>query len=374
MAKKTTDWDKVSKDRELLARAEALVKEGSSIKGELPQEICDELNALTGNGWKAAKYKEFCDTYFWPWEADEIVYALFHNGKYPDKKEEELHAWSIEESFESDQDAIAFFELCTYQHDAEKSSRYDQVDVRPLNKELLAAFEGWDIDDDWEANDYITFCCSNKENYGLTKALKIFNGYDQRMLHIRFFNFDEQEKETVTKLLKKYYNHISSDFDMNKAMKQNTATGLDDEDMAALMSLLSAYDAETGDAVASDAGANDAGTSDAPDEITREYLEKNWELSAYDEDTDEEIDYYINGNNVRPGDKAYMYVNEDGELRELEILHTVACSDDPDEYNRLLEEEDVLLRLIDEYGADTGAEFITDKDSYLICFKEIGSK
>ncbi|MBR6045131.1 MAG: hypothetical protein IKP47_05805 [Ruminococcus sp.] len=374
MAKKTADWSKVSADREMLARAEALVKEGAGIKGELPQELCDELNAMTGNGWKAAKYRELCDTYDWPWTVEEVVYALFHGGKYPDKKEEEFYAWKIGESFESDQDAIAFFQLCTYQHDKEKCSRYEQVDVRPLNKELLAAFPGWKIEDDWEVYNFITFCISDRTNYGLEKILKIYNGYDLRMLHVRFCNFEEQEKENVLGLLKKYYNHVSSDFDMNKALKQNTSTGLDDEDMAALMSLLSAYDADAGEAGAGDTGAGDAGTSDAPGEITREYLEKNWEVSAYDEDTDEETDYYIDGQNTRPGDKAYMYVTGDGELRELEIVHTVARSDDPDEYDRLLEEDDVLVRLIDEYGADTGAEFITDRDCFLICFKEAGSK
>ncbi len=85
MAKKTIDWETVAKGREVLSRVETLVKEGAAINGALPQEMCDELNALTGNNWKGSKYKEFCDTYDWPWAVEEVVYALFHNGKYPEK-------------------------------------------------------------------------------------------------------------------------------------------------------------------------------------------------------------------------------------------------------------------------------------------------
>ena len=60
MAKKTIDWETVAKDKEVLSRAEALVKEGAAMGGVLPKEMCDELNALTGNKWTGKKYKEFC--------------------------------------------------------------------------------------------------------------------------------------------------------------------------------------------------------------------------------------------------------------------------------------------------------------------------
>lgn len=353
MANKTVDWGKVAKDKELLARAEELVKQGASEGDSLSQEICDELNSMTGNGWDNERYKELCFTYDWPWTVQEVVYALFHGGEYPDKTEDEIHAWSSDQTADSDHDVITFFRLCAYQEDAEKCSRFKQVDVKPLNAELLSAFAGWEIEDDWEANDFYTFCCSNKENYGLEKMLKIFNGYDFRLLNCRLFNFDESEKETVLGLLKKYYDHICTDYDIDKAARSDTGSGFDEEDMSAIMSLLSAYD--------------------APQEINRDYLEANWEVSSYNEDTDEQIDYYIDEQNMGVGDKAYVYFHEDDELRELEIAYAVACSDDFDEYNKLLDEDDVLIRLEEEHGADCSAEFITNNDSYLVCFKEVES-
>ena len=105
--------------------------------------------------------------------------------------------------------------------------------------------------------------------------------------------------------------------------------------------------------------------------MTREFLEENWAVSSYDEDTMCQIDYYIDEGNCSVGNKAYMYSHPDEELIEMEIVHIIALSDDFDLYNELLEDDDVLINGEDEYGADCSAEFITDNDSYLVWFKNI---
>ena len=342
MAKKTTNWETAAKDRELLSKVEALVKEGAAIGGALPKEMCDELNTLTGNKWTAKKYKEFCDVYDFPWEAEEVVYALFNNGEFPDKKEEEWFAWKIEEPFESDQDTIAFFYLCQYEDDSEKCNKYEQVDVKPLNEEILRAFAGWEIEEDWEKNDFVTFWCSNKETYGYKKMLKLYNGYPNRLLSCRMLNFDEKEKEMVIGLLEKYYNHVSSDFDLNKARQAS------ESEMPSL------FGAVTPDGA-----------------ITREFLEANWEVSSYNEGTSEQIDYYISELSAFAGEKAYMYSHEDDELYELEIVHIIASMDDANTYNKLIEDDDVLINGEEEYGADCSAEFIAKFSSYLVWFKNV---
>ena len=342
MAKKTTNWETVAKDRELLARAEALIKEGAAIGGAFPKEMCDELNALTGNKWTGKKYKEFCDVYDIPWEAEEVVYALFHNGEFPDKKEEEWFAWKIEESIDSDQDAIAFFYLCQYENDSEKCNKYEQVDVKPLNEEILRAFAGWEIEEDWEKNDFVTFWCSNKETYGLKKMLKLYNGYLGRMLSCRMLNFDEKEKETILTLLQKYYNHVSCDFDIQKTYQ------VIEPEMPSLF-----------------------GASAPEGEMTREFLEENWVVSSYDEGEDCQLDYYMHEMSCFPGEKAYCYSHEDDELRELEIVHVIARMDNAELYDELIQDDDVLINGEEEYGADCSAEFITDNDSFLVWFKNV---
>ena len=344
MAKKTSNWDKVSKDKEVLSRAEALVIEGAAVKGELPQELCDELNSLTGNSWKPAKYKVLCDSYDFPWTVQEVVYALFHKGKYPEKKQEEIYTWKTDQPIDNDQETIGFFVLCQYQNDREKCGKYEQVDVKPLNKEVLGAFAGWDIEEDWEANNYYTFRCSKKDTYGYEKTLKIYN-YDFRMLNCTLINLDEQEKETLTKLLEKYYNHISSDFDYDKALAPEEPETLDIDIILGKL-----------------------GEPEGP--VTREYLEQNWAVSSYDEGDEEQIDYYMNEFRNAPGDKAYVYYHKDGELRELEVAHITARSDNPALYDELIKDEDVLINGEAEYGADMSAEFITKIDCYLMWFRE----
>lgn len=105
--------------------------------------------------------------------------------------------------------------------------------------------------------------------------------------------------------------------------------------------------------------------------MTREELNKNWFLSDYNIDTDEQMDYYINERKCKVGDKAYLYDHTENELIEMEIIHIIRWTDDPNYYDKLLENEDVLLEGEDEYEADTSAEFITDNDSYLVWFNYV---
>lgn len=103
--------------------------------------------------------------------------------------------------------------------------------------------------------------------------------------------------------------------------------------------------------------------------MTREDL-KNWTLSEYNEDTEDQLDYYINERKCDVGDKAYLYSHEDKEFTEMEIIHIICRSDDTFVYDKLLQTE-VLLDGEDVYKADTSAEFITDNDCYLVWFRYV---
>lgn len=102
--------------------------------------------------------------------------------------------------------------------------------------------------------------------------------------------------------------------------------------------------------------------------MTREEL-KNWELSEYNEETEDQLDYYINERKCDVGDKAYLYSHEDNELTEMEIIKIIARSNDTKLYDELIVDDEVLINGEDEYKADTSAEFITDNDCYLVWFK-----
>lgn len=105
--------------------------------------------------------------------------------------------------------------------------------------------------------------------------------------------------------------------------------------------------------------------------MTLNTLKRNWTVSSYNEDTDDQLDYYIKPSHSNVGDKAYLYNHEEEELTEMEIIYIIRRMDDPTLYDYLVEDEDVLLEGEDRLNADTSAEFIMDNDCYLVWFKYI---
>lgn len=207
------DWEKVVQNKELLSKVEKLVNEVADTFHDFPQEICDELNHLTGNDWTGDNYIEYCAEYWESfWTLEEVVFALFHDGDYPDKIEEELYSWNIEQSVDKDEDVIAFFRFGKYEHKSKKTSKYENIDVRQLYKELLDAFPNWNNDvDSWEEDDYETFMCTNKETYAYEKEIHIYNGYEQKFLNCTLTNMNEMEKDIFIKIVQKYCNHVATD-------------------------------------------------------------------------------------------------------------------------------------------------------------------
>lgn len=96
---------------------------------------------------------------------------------------------------------------------------------------------------------------------------------------------------------------------------------------------------------------------------------KNWALSSYNEDCEDQLDYYINERKCEVGDKAYLYAHADSNLTEMEIIKIVRRMDDIRLYDSLVANENILIDLEAAYNATTSAEFITDNDCYLVWFK-----
>lgn len=87
--------------------------------------------------------------------------------------------------------------------------------------------------------------------------------------------------------------------------------------------------------------------------------------SAYNEDTDSELDYYIK-EPPAIGDIAWLYAKEYDTVQKMRIKQVVCRSDDVEAYDA--NSEDILIDGESEYDADTSAESITDNDSYLVWF------
>lgn len=208
------NWEKVIQDKELLSKVEDWVR-GLSI--DSPQEIFDEMNRLTGNDWSREQYESHIFDYpdFYAWE--EVVYALFHDGHYPERKSEDLVAWKIEESVDDDKDVRSFFIHSEYKKNRKKCSRYDDIDVKKLYRDLLEAFPGWNEDVDSYEN---LFYLKNKEVYGFEKSIFIRNVYDRKFLSCTLTNMNQEEKDTFIKVVRKYCDHVGRE----KIHPHNTAT------------------------------------------------------------------------------------------------------------------------------------------------------
>ena len=105
--------------------------------------------------------------------------------------------------------------------------------------------------------------------------------------------------------------------------------------------------------------------------MTREELEKSgsWTVFEYNEDTNDQLDYYINERKCNEGDAAYLYSHAEDKIKKMQIVKIISRSDNIEYYDNL--DEDVLLDGEDEYNADTSAEFITDNDCYLVWFRYV---
>lgn len=104
-------------------------------------------------------------------------------------------------------------------------------------------------------------------------------------------------------------------------------------------------------------------------EVTYDELCRDFILSAYNENTDDEFDYYMREGHLNVGDTGYLYRADDDEVVEIEIIKIIRRSDNEEYYDNLVRDEDVLLFGEKELDADTSAEFITDDDSMLVWFK-----
>lgn len=103
-------------------------------------------------------------------------------------------------------------------------------------------------------------------------------------------------------------------------------------------------------------------------------LRKDWSVSAYNEDTAEEIEYFMDEDSCSEGSTAYIYFHETGVLMKAEILHIICNLDDMQAYDTLLENEDVLVDEESKYQADTSCEFITDHACYLVWFRYVNNE
>lgn len=205
------EWKDILKKGKKIKRVEKLVDMAAETYFDFPKDICDELNELTGNTWEGKEYIPYCAGYWEsPWSLEEVVYALFHDGEFPDKKEEKIYAWSTNGNDDNTEDVISFFRFGRYNKNPEKKGNYMDIDAAGCFNELMTAFFEWDCDDA-EKENYNSFYCSIMKEYGYEKNIHIYNGYDHKFLNCTITNLDKEEKDKLVTVIGKWCNCIAGE-------------------------------------------------------------------------------------------------------------------------------------------------------------------
>lgn len=138
------DWNKVKKDKALLEKVEDIVDDVSETYYDFPDDIRDELNRLTGNDWSGDNYIEYCGGYDEsPWSLEATVYALFHDGEFPDLVENEMHFIRP-----LDKSVLPTLEirhkLCTCKPDDSLRAQFEPFPISEIEKWFTERFAGWE--------------------------------------------------------------------------------------------------------------------------------------------------------------------------------------------------------------------------------------
>jgi len=74
----------------------------------------------------------------------------------------------------------------------------------------------WEIEVDWKETDYSRFNLRKVKSNGTVKKVKFYSYDNGRLLSCGFKRCDKKERTAVEKIMKRYYNHVSSDYVYSK--------------------------------------------------------------------------------------------------------------------------------------------------------------
>ena len=202
------NWDEVKNNKELLKQVEKLVNKAADFNYEdFPEDICTQLNELTGNNWESDAYVDCCFEYWEsPWNLRQTVYALFHDGEKPDINEFKLHIVKTSEVIDMPGLEIRHA-LCTGKYGDEFRNKFEDLPQTEILDWFTGTFSGWSIKrkekPDKTTSDRIEygnisciFTCEEELEYPLDKFVGVTVGND-RTAFVWGEDLSDEEKEKV---------------------------------------------------------------------------------------------------------------------------------------------------------------------------------
>lgn len=187
-------------DENVIKRIEQLVNDVADEYDEFPEDVCYELNELTGNDWPGDYYLEYCAGWWESaWSLEEIVYALLNNGEFPPREINNIYAWIPGTTDMPEEEVISFFRYGKYRNDADKTNLFADIDLEGLFTEIRTEFAGWTCDERQlnKSNLYI----SKNISYGVQKIIHIYASYASKFIFLALRNLEDEEMNRLLNIV-----------------------------------------------------------------------------------------------------------------------------------------------------------------------------
>ena len=183
---------------ETIKRLEELVEEISSCYDTIPEDIYNELNQLTGNDWKPEEYIEYCAEYWSSGSLEETVYALMHNGDYPDNQYVTIYVWKQNAHIE-DNDKDTMLLVRSGNISDEKKNCLEKINMDDMVQWLLVYFQTWNIEKKGEYK--YDFNYNGELDYAIYKYV-LFAMKNEYMISLSYTNLSETELNGILEYIK----------------------------------------------------------------------------------------------------------------------------------------------------------------------------
>lgn len=202
------DWNIVKHNKELLKQVEKLVDMAAEYYyDDFPDEICEQLNELTGNNWESKAYVDRCCEYWEsPWHLKQVVFALFHDGVMPEINDFRLNIVKTSETIDLPGLEIRHA-LCTGKYGDEFRNKFEDLPQKEITDWFTNTFSGWNIEHK-EEPDKVTkdgieygettylFTCNDDQEYPLDKRVGVSVSND-RTAFVWGEDLSDEEKNNI---------------------------------------------------------------------------------------------------------------------------------------------------------------------------------
>lgn len=196
-----------------LLKLEEIVEKISECYTSIPEDILLELNNLTGNGWTEEEYIEFCAEYWSSSTLEETVYALLHDGEYPDNRTKDLYFWKAKRELELSDEKIMFkLRKLPEEVDEDIISDFEDLPVKEFYEWICSQFPEWKAKEEVDGEELqngsfkIDFMCDDIDYARYKYAL--FEARVNKMISLDCCNLYDEELQAIQKFAEEHQMYV----------------------------------------------------------------------------------------------------------------------------------------------------------------------